>query len=182
MSWDERLGRWIQARRTPGLQAIMRLVSWPGWPPRNWILTTLTAGLIYRRGFRLAAFLVMAALPVEIAVALVKRRVNRARPMQPEDNTAPWPADPSFPSGHTVQYTLVFGLLAYLARLHLDSGPAKLLSIILLGIPIVIVGPSRIYLGHHWPTDVMAGYSLGLGLLISFVQVYERLRPRSRDV
>lgn len=182
MPWDERMTRWVQGLRAPGLRRIMFLVSWPGWPPQNWLLTTLAAGALYRGGFRVAPWIVLAALPVEAAVTGLKYHVNRERPVQPSPAPRFWPGDPSFPSGHTVQYTLVLGFLAHLARLNLRRPMERRVSLSILTLFITLIGPSRIYLGHHWPTDVIAGYSLGLGLLFTFVQLYElvRLKTRSR--
>lgn len=179
LPWDQRLARWVQDLRIPGLRTFMRLVSWPGWPPQNWLLTVTASAVLFRRGFRVAPWIVLAVLPVEIGVTLVKVIVNRARPVQPIPGPHFWPSDPSFPSGHTVQYTLLFGFLGYLTRLYVRRPLARMLGLGTFGGFIAMIGPSRIYLGHHWPTDVVAGYSLGLGLLFSFVQLYELVRLKT---
>jgi undecaprenyl-diphosphatase len=181
MPWDERLTRWIQSVQSPRIRRLMLWISWPGWPPQNWALTTLTAAALFRGGFRVAPWIVLAALPVEAAVTSLKYYVNRDRPLRPNPAPRFWPADPSFPSGHTVQYTLVLGFLAHLTRLYVHHVPARRIGLSILGLLVALIGPSRIYLGHHWPTDVLAGYSLGLGLLFSFVQMYELMRLKVRN-
>lgn len=181
MPWDQRITRWIQGLPIPGLRRVMRVVSWAGWPPQNWLLTVASAVFLFRRGFRVAPWIVLAVLPVELGVTMVKAVVNRARPVQPIPGPRFWPADPSFPSGHTVQYTLLFGFLAYLTRLYAYRARVRLLGLGVFGTLIALIGPSRVYLGHHWPTDVLAGYSLGLGLLFSFVQLYELLHLVTRQ-
>jgi undecaprenyl-diphosphatase len=49
----------------------------------------------------------------------------------------------------------------------------------MLGFLIAAVGPSRVYLGHHWPTDVAASYLLGVSYLAGLVLTYRRLRSRA---
>jgi len=180
MPWDQRVTRWIQAIRPPGMRRFMLAVSWPGWPPRNWALTIIGALALFRGGFRVAPWIVLAALPVEGAVTGMKYWINRERPIRPSPAPRFWPSDPSFPSGHTVQYTLLFGFMAHLARLYVHQQMVRRLLLTMSGLFVLLIGPSRIYLGHHWPTDVLAGYSLGLGLLFSFVQLYELVRLKTR--
>ena len=79
----------------------------------------------------------------------------------------------SFPSGHSVTSVIVFGLLFYLIRKHCNR---PVLRNVLSGICLllaVLVGPSRIYVGVHWPTDVLAGWCIGGGVLLIFLVVLE---------
>jgi membrane-associated phospholipid phosphatase len=65
------------------------------------------------------------------------------------------------PSGHAIYYTIFFGLLAwYGIKGYWDKWYGKLFSILSIGL-IALVGPSRIYLGAHWTSDVIAGYIIG---------------------
>ncbi|MBC7708135.1 phosphatase PAP2 family protein [Polaromonas sp.] len=77
----------------------------------------------------------------------------------------------SFPSGHAFGSTVVFGLLAYLAYQHL-SHPWHVITTAAIVILIVTIGISRVYLGAHFPSDVIAGWLLGslsLFLIIKFL-------------
>jgi undecaprenyl-diphosphatase len=72
----------------------------------------------------------------------------------------------SFPSGHTVGSTVIYGLLAYLAWQYLPQ-PWNVIGAIFCVLLILLISLSRIYLGAHFPSDVVAGWVLGaIGLAV----------------
>jgi membrane-associated phospholipid phosphatase len=79
----------------------------------------------------------------------------------------------SFPSGHSFGATVFYGLLAYLAYQHLPR-PWSFTVPVLLTILIILVGISRVYLGAHFPSDVIIGWLLG-GL--SLLAIIKWIRP-----
>jgi undecaprenyl-diphosphatase len=87
--------------------------------------------------------------------------------------------DPSFPSGHVVFYCSYFGFLFGLAYLGRNRAPrSSRLAMILPVIPIVLVGISRVYLGAHWPSDVLGGYLLSAAWLPLLFFAYRRAKER----
>lgn len=83
----------------------------------------------------------------------------------------------SFPSGHSMVAISLYGFLAYLLLRQGKSGASRWGAGILITL-IGLVGLSRVYLGVHWPSDVLGGYIAGAGWLLVCVLVSEELRLR----
>ncbi len=105
-----------------------------------------------------------AAIPITVAVgSLIKLLVERARPINEYSAKL---GTFSFPSGHSTGSMIAYGLLAYIVFVKIPGLWGTMLAIVLLLVPVA-VGISRVYLGAHYPSDVLAGWILGLiGLLI----------------
>ena len=79
----------------------------------------------------------------------------------------------SFPSGHSITSMFFYGMLIYLVRTHAkDRKHADILTAVLT-VPMILVGPSRIYLGVHYPSDVLAGWCLAVAFLMIFIVIKE---------
>lgn len=82
---------------------------------------------------------------------------------------------PSFPSGHAVGSTIAYGLAAYLL-FYLLPAPWNYVAAGFLVLLIIIIGVSRVYLGAHYPSDVLAGWLLGLaGLAVVILLIKPRI-------
>lgn len=77
----------------------------------------------------------------------------------------------SFPSGHAMTSIVVFGMIGYLLASRFKGQSGWIIS--LTGLLVVIIGLSRLYLGVHWPTDIIAGYAAGLIWLITCILTLE---------
>lgn len=111
-----------------------------------------------------------------------KQLVGRVRPPQ-IDAVPPFETSPSFPSGHTLNSTVIAGLVAYLLLRRLHSTWARALTVVLAVGWAVTMGLSRVFLGHHWLTDVAVGWTLGLawvGLVITAHRLFLTVRRSQR--
>jgi undecaprenyl-diphosphatase len=88
--------------------------------------------------------------------------------------------DYSFPSGHAVMSLVVYGLLGYLLANHFPRQQKVITSITIL--LIFAIGFSRVYLGVHWPTDVIAGYAAGGVWLVACILSLRWHQRRRRHV
>lgn len=91
-----------------------------------------------------------------------KELAGRVRPPQ-SLAVPPFETSASFPSGHTLNATVVLGLTAYLLVIRLPSRRWRATVLVGLGLVVIAMGLSRVFLGHHWLTDVVAGWAIGLG-------------------
>ena len=137
------------------------------------------AGLLLVQRHRLAALaLIAAAWSGSWAVAILKSAVDRPRPTLVEH----WALvdHASFPSGHSASSAVIYLTLAALASQVTGSRGVRAY---LLGLAIVLVGAigvSRVYLGVHWPSDVIAGWCLGTLWAIGWWLVTARARASMR--
>ncbi|UPO76668.1 phosphatase PAP2 family protein [Arthrobacter sp. Helios] len=107
-----------------------------------------------------------------------KSIVGRHRPSL-EDAVPPYEYSASFPSGHSLNTLAVIGTLAYLLVLYLPSPRARTAVITGATLFIAAVGLSRVYLGHHWLTDVLVAWTLGLAWLAIIITVHQLLHRRN---
>ena len=77
----------------------------------------------------------------------------------------------SFPSGHSITSMFVYGLLIYLIRRNVGNKRTADFITVVLALPLVLIGPSRIYLGVHYPTDVLAGWCLGAAAAVIWIKL-----------
>ncbi|MFT2705872.1 phosphatase PAP2 family protein [Clavibacter zhangzhiyongii] len=107
--------------------------------------------------------------------------VGRDRPPR-ADAVPPYETSPSFPSGHTLNASVVAGIVAYLLVLRQLRRAIRVLTYVVAVAFAATVSLSRVYLGHHWLTDVIAGWLLALAWLALVVVAHRvRLRLRSRE-
>jgi undecaprenyl-diphosphatase len=151
----------IHSLASPGLTRIMLAASRFGGPAWLVPIAILLALVFLLRGWHRGAVLVGITLAgAGFLDGLLKRSFGRARPESFFDY--PLPASHSFPSGHALFSASLLGgfmvLISARVRSRLLRGLLWVLTICL----ILLVGFSRVYLGVHYPTDVIAGYAVAV--------------------
>jgi len=178
LAFDARLRELVHGLASDRLTTIMRAASLYGGPavlvPAG--LTAAVAFLI--KGWRRGALLAVVTLAgAGLLNGLLKFSFARVRPASYFNY--PLPGSPSFPSGHALYAASVFGGLAVLLTARIRD-PLLQLLIWLVAISLtLLVGISRVYLGVHYPSDVLAGYAIGV-IWVTAVAVGDRLVSRRR--
>jgi membrane-associated phospholipid phosphatase len=170
------------------LRPLMIAASAPGNVPLVLVIEVTALGWAAARGARADFALIILAALVDLLVVGIKIVVARPRPT--DDLVAVYQriTSASFPSGHVVHYVVFFGALAYLVwRVRASAVPGwpwlRLAIVVASAALIVLIGPSRIYLGVHWPTDVLGGYLIGIVSLAPLIFAHRRLaRQRANSV
>ena len=93
-----------------------------------------------------------------------KQLLGRARPPL-ADAVPPFEYSASFPSGHTLNATVIAGIVAYLLVVRQARLLSRVLTVMAAALFALTIGVSRVFLGHHWFTDVLAAWALGAGWL-----------------
>ena len=158
---DRTITRTLQRQRNPWFRRLMLAVSEFGFPKLSVPLTVGVATIFWALRFRLEALFILLTGTTSIFNYLVKNLIKRPRPTNEVVKVVRVINEPSFPSGHVMHYMNIFGMLIYFLATNWRSGRLRNALITICAALIVLVGPSRVYLGAHWPSDVMAGYVYG---------------------
>ncbi len=177
---DMALSLRIQAIRHPALGRSMAVVSWFGFPPQSRVLPPVLITTLWMTRFRLEAVMQLTAWGSALLSTAVKRFMQRPRPVAGGDLrvVAANLGGSSFPSGHVLTYVGTYGWLAVVANVLIARRSIRLAVVGGLLVLLGGVGPSRVYLGHHWPSDVAASYLLGTSYVAALIIVYRRLKTR----
>ncbi len=176
---DRALARRLQELGRP-VGPALRAVSWPGFPPQSRLIPPLIVVSLWAVGLRLEALFQLGAWSGAAVSEGLKALARRPRPAETdaiEIVAAPLRGS-SFPSGHVLTYVGVYGFLAHLAGAHIPGRTSRGLAVAALAGLVGLVGPSRIQSGHHWPSDVLGSYLVGLPLLALHVEAYRAAKDR----
>jgi undecaprenyl-diphosphatase len=148
-------------------------------PSRLIPLGLAAAAVFLVRGWRRGALLVLVTLAGGGVLDLgLKVLFARARPETFFDYY-PAPTSFSFPSGHALTATCFFGGIAVLVSHRMESRMGQILVWLVAIALILLVGISRIYLGVHYPTDVIGGFAVGI-IWVTAVAFGDRLAEHRR--
>lgn len=175
------------ALRTPSLDAAVTAFTNLGGPVVMPILAAVATIAVAVRRRQLSPVLLMAAAAGgSLLMTIVgKALVGRIRPPL-ADAVPPYETSPSFPSGHALNAVVIAGVLAYLLVLRQRRWRTRTTTITAAIVFAVAMGLSRVFLGHHWLTDVLMAWTLGLAWLAVVISVHRlylsvrHLRPRRR--
>lgn len=173
---------WMISQRTPASALWVTVFTNLGRTvPMVVIATSITLALYLHYHRRTIWVLMLVAAGGSISFTLIgKPMFGRVRPPEAAA-VAPFETDFSFPSGHTLNSTVVAGMLAYLVVWLTRRTWLRVAAVTGAVLWAVAMGLSRVFLGHHWLTDVMFAWLFGLAwltLLITAHRVLLHLRPR----
>jgi membrane-associated phospholipid phosphatase len=177
---DQRLATWLHDHATPALTSFFDAVTLLGNLATLVVVVVIASVVLWRkRWLGDLLLLVLAAVGAEVITVGLKEGFQRERPFF---------SDPlatertfSFPSGHASVSLAVYGTLGYIAARHLQSRRAQLLALVSAAVLVLLIGFSRLYLGVHYLSDVVAGYSIALAwVALCVVLLQLRLRVHKR--
>lgn len=171
----------LQKNKQPWLRRFFYGLSEIGFAKYAIPQTIGIAGIFWALRFRLEAIFILLTSSATLLNAIVKRVIKRPRPTTELVTVVKVINEPSFPSGHVMYYTNFYGLLIYLLATNWRSGRIRNFLISICASLIAFIGPSRVYLGAHWPSDVAAGYIYGglwfSGIMALYLRIKAWLHP-----
>lgn len=169
---DLKLLNFIQAFRNPFLNQIMLFITYMA----SWQSIVIAFGLLslslimLKHWYYLATFFISITFG-QVFVLFIKTLTNRDRP--PLTQALTFESTFSFPSGHTFLAFSFFGLLTYFFFSTAKNKILKIFYLTIGSLVILLVGISRIYLGAHWPSDVIASFLSGAAWVFTLITINE---------
>lgn len=177
LAFDTVIREWAYSRRCPWLNRILITITYMG----NWqSITVLALALLILPKTRRTIGLPFAVTSISSTVCykLVKECFQRPRPDLAVRIIEQ--GGYSFPSGHSMNGLVCFGMLIYLIRRYCRNKKTANVLTVLLVLLVILIGCSRVYVGVHFPTDILGGWSLGLAFLMTAILIFEKIRGDER--
>lgn len=177
-AFDNSVYKLVSSWMAEGLTSYMKIISFIG---SGWILTIISVAAVivelrYRKALKWSLMIALNLAAVSLLNNILKVIIHRPRPdiLQLVEV-----GGYSFPSWHAMTAISFFGYLIYLILIHFKSW-TRYVSAGLLGLLIFTIGISRIYLGVHYASDVLAGYIFGLIWLSVYIWLSSRFSLRTK--
>jgi undecaprenyl-diphosphatase len=159
--FDDAVMRWMGAHQVKGIQTAMLEVTSLGTGTVVGMIVLVAGMFLWLNQHKHSAILLMAAtLGGLVLDNLLKIGFNRPRPQIFQWGT--YAVSSSFPSGHAMSSVIVYGTVAYLAARLQRNVASRILTMGFAAFMILAICCSRLYLGVHYPSDVLAGVVIGL--------------------
>lgn len=178
--FDEAVAAKMREFRSPRLNQVMTdLTALGSVSVIITLFVILSSVMIFYRDLRGLLYLSIVGLGAGILPPILKGYFARTRPL--ESNHLVVVTDLSFPSGHSFGATAVYIGLAYYTGQYARSWIHELFFYVLGGLLIVLIGTSRVFLGVHYPTDVLAGIAGGMSWSLFVSMIFEMQRLYSKN-
>ncbi len=176
--------QWL-ARRLQEIDAagFVRALDWAeDLADSPWMVVVWLAGVgaLLAAARRWEALLLLAGMLARLLNAGVKELVDRPRPASDLVLVSDHPSRSSFPSGHADGALVLYGLLFYFITLFVRQPALRLLGQAACLWVILFTGMERVYMGAHWPSDVLGGYYLGALVLAALIAAQRLITQRPR--
>ena len=179
LQWfDDPIREWVYSIRNPALTEVLKVITYMG----NWqTITLLCIVLLLFRKTRLRYGVPVSAGAIFVTIfnRIIKLIFKRPRPE--ESLHLIEEGGYSFTSGHSITSMVVFGLLIYLVGKYVKNRKAANILTAALAVPWIFIGLSRIYMGVHFPSDVLAGWALGAAGLVGIIVIVEKCDARRKQ-
>lgn len=176
---DAQLSNWLHASRTPNTTEFFAAITWLG---SGWVACVIAAAVcIYLRIQRRKAWFIITLVAIFGGMLLnriLKEVFQRARPHL--DDPILSFTGYSFPSGHTMTATVVYGAVAALLIASTRNTLVRVFSLITAFVLISLVAFSRMYLGAHYLSDVIGAIAEGFAWLSLCLSVARYFRNRTK--
>jgi len=175
--FDDSIASFVQGLESPALTNLMKFFTFIGGGYPVVIVTAVVFVLLYytlrhRNELVLFVWVVMGSALLNEALKLV---FHRARPILHRIVEA---NGFSFPSGHSMAAFSLYGILAYLLWRHISTSFGRFALIVFSTAMILLIGISRIYLGVHYPSDVLGGFLASGSWLAAWIWYYNQYKNR----
>ncbi|MEM8568872.1 MAG: phosphatase PAP2 family protein [Bacteroidota bacterium] len=159
----------LHSLRSPTLTSFFTIITSLGSAPAYFTLIPFIGLILYYRGFRWSTSIQSSIILISSFLLNVALKHFVARPRPVNALRLVEASSYSFPSGHAMSATALYGFLIYLCYKYLPFGVLRASGVFFLSLLILMIGTSRIYLGVHYASDVLAGFVIGLFWLMTCI-------------